>query len=63
MPRSTVEAVVQGTRSLSADMTLRLSRVFGNSANYWVNLQAHYDLLVAKDNAGDSLDELQKIVA
>jgi len=31
-------------RSVTADTALRLARFFGNSPEFWLNLQAHYDL-------------------
>lgn len=39
--------VLKGTRSVSADLALRLSRFFGTSARVWMGLQAQYDLDVA----------------
>lgn len=36
-------------RSITADTALRLARFFGTSAELWMNLQAHYDLEVARD--------------
>lgn len=44
-----VNEIIQGKRSISADTALRLARFFGTSAEVWMNLQAHYDLEVARD--------------
>ncbi len=44
-----VNQIVQGKRSISADTALRLARFFGTSADVWMNLQALYDLEVARD--------------
>ena len=45
-----INEIVHGQRSISADTALRLAQYFGTSAELWVNLQAHYDLEVARDN-------------
>ena len=43
-----INEIVHCNRSISADTALRLARYFGTSAELWINLQAHYDLMVAK---------------
>src|SRR2546425_313918 len=42
--RTTLSELVNGKRGISAEMAVRLSRVFGGSAESWVVQQAHYDL-------------------
>jgi addiction module HigA family antidote len=44
-----INEIVQGKRSISADTALRLSRYFGLSERFWLNLQSRYDLEVEKD--------------
>ena len=44
-----VNEIVHGKRAISADTALRLARYFGTTAELWMNLQAHYDLEVARD--------------
>ena len=44
-----VNEIVHGKRAISADTALRLARYFGTSAELWMNLQAHYDLELARD--------------
>jgi len=51
-----INEIVLGTRSVTADTALRLSRYFGVSAQFWLGLQAEYDLDVAIDNLGDRLE-------
>ena len=41
--------IINGKASISADTALRLATFFGTSPDSWMNLQAHYDLEVAKD--------------
>jgi addiction module HigA family antidote len=46
IPASRVSEVVNGRRALNADAALGLSRYFGDTAEFWRNLQAEYDLRV-----------------
>lgn len=48
--------IVRGKRSITADTALRLSRYFGMSEGYWINAQAHYDLELEKDRAGEKIE-------
>ncbi len=43
-----INEIVQGKRAITADTALRLSRYFGMSEPFWLNLQAHYDLETEK---------------
>ena len=56
VPPPRINEVVHGTRSVSADTALRLSRYFGLSERFWLNLQAQYDLDVERDRLGDRLE-------
>jgi addiction module HigA family antidote len=47
VPRSRVNAIVLGRRTITTDTALRLARYFGTSPEFWVNLQARYDLEIA----------------
>jgi addiction module HigA family antidote len=48
VPLNRVTAILAGRRAVTADTALRLARFFGTSATLWVNLQAQYDLDVAR---------------
>ena len=50
-----INEIVQGKRGISADTALRLARFFGTSAEVWMNLQALYDLELAKDLLEESV--------
>ena len=52
MPADRVGRLVQGTRAFSADTALRLAAYFKTTAEFWMNLQARYDLEVARDSGG-----------
>jgi len=56
VPPRRINEIVRGTRSITADTALRLSRYFGTSERFWLNLQARYDLEVQKDKLGKRLD-------
>lgn len=43
-----IAEIVNNRRRISADTALRLSLYFGNSPEFWLNLQTHYDLKVAR---------------
>ena len=56
VPARRINEIVHGTRAITADTGLRLSRYFGTSERFWLNLQTHYDIEVQKDRLGDTLD-------
>ena len=45
-----ITEIVNNRRRITADTALRLGLYFGNTAEFWMNLQAHYDLKVARRN-------------
>ena len=59
VPVNRVTGIINGQRAITADTALRLSLYFGNSPEFWMNLQAHYDLKVAR--RGLSPQEIRRI--
>ena len=57
VPARRINEVVHGTRSVTADTALRLARFFGTSAQFWMNLQTHFDLEMQADVIGVRLDK------
>jgi len=51
-----INEIVQGKRSITADTALRLGKFFGMEPQFWMNLQSHYDLEVARDAMAGKLD-------
>lgn len=49
VPPRRINEIVHGKRSVTADTALRLGKYFGTSAQFWLNLQTHYDLDLAED--------------
>lgn len=50
VPRTRIERLVKGETALTADTALRLSAFFGNTAEFWMNLQRAYDLAQAREH-------------
>jgi addiction module HigA family antidote len=51
--------IVKGRRTISAATALRLGRYFGTSAEFWLNLQSHYELEVEEERSGESIAKIQ----
>jgi addiction module HigA family antidote len=58
-----INEIVHGKRSITADTALRLSRYFGTSAEFWLGLQADYDLDLATDRLSDRIAREVKVFA
>jgi addiction module HigA family antidote len=51
-----MRGMVNGRRSINADVALRLSRYFGNTAEFWINLQTAYDLSVTIQSSASRIE-------
>ena len=51
-----INEIVHGKRSISADTALRLSKYFGTTERFWMNLQTRYDLTVAERELGERIE-------
>jgi addiction module HigA family antidote len=49
VPALRISQIVRGKRAISADTALRLSRYFGTRPDWWLDLQTHHDLEIARD--------------
>lgn len=58
-----INEIVHGKRNVSADTALRLSRYFGLSERYWMNLQSRYDLELEKDRLAGRLEKEVQVYA
>lgn len=56
VPLTRITAILDGKRAITADTALRLSRFFGLSERFWIDLQAGHDLALAKAALGARLD-------
>ena len=57
VPARRINEIVLAKRGITADTALRLSRFFGNSAQFWMNLQTRYELESARDLSAASIDQ------
>jgi addiction module HigA family antidote len=55
VPLTPVNDIVRGKRAITADTALRLARYFGTTPQFWMNLQANYDLDRAEDARGPEI--------
>jgi antitoxin HigA-1 len=56
VPANRLSDIVRGHRAISPETALRLGRYFGTGAQFWVNLQASYDLAIARQELGATID-------
>lgn len=56
VPPRRINEIVHGKRSISADTALRFGKFFSMSPQFWLNLQARYDLEVTADALADRLE-------
>lgn len=59
MPVEQLEEAMSGNNRLCAELALRLSRYFGTSAHFWMSIDAHHSLEIARQQLGDSLFDIQ----
>ena len=57
IPVTRVSEIVNERRGITADTALRLSRYFGTTPQFWINLQTHYELDVAQRTIGHDIVE------
>ena len=58
VPTNRITQIIQGKRTITGDTALRLGHWFGNSAQFWINLQSQYDLRIADAEAGKEVQKL-----
>jgi len=63
VPARRINEIVKGQRAITADTALRLGRYFKMSAQFWLNLQAHYDLETEQERLGGRLEREVRVLA
>lgn len=58
VPTNRITGILNGQRAITGDTALRLGHFFGNSPQFWLGLQALYDLRIAEKKAGDEISGL-----
>ena len=61
VPPRRINEIVHGTRRITADTALRLARYFGTSDDFWLNLQAHYDMVTERERLADALGQISPL--
>src|SRR6202521_2232486 len=60
VPPNRLYQILAGKRNMTADTALRLSRYFGMSADFWMNLQSAYELDLARQHNGKAIQRIPK---
>lgn len=60
VPQMRVSEIVRGKRAITVDTALRFAKFLGTSAQFWLNLQAQYDLEKTEEALGPALEEVHE---
>jgi antitoxin HigA-1 len=63
VPQLRISQIVRGQRGISADTALRLARYFKMTPEFWLNMQSHYELELAKVELADRLEREVAVMA
>jgi len=63
VPPRRINEIVHGLRAITPDTALRLSRFFGLSERFWINMQIRYDIEVEKDHLQNRLEKEVRVYA
>ena len=63
VPPRRINEIVHGKRAITADTALRLGKYFGTSAQFWLNLQTHYDIDRAEDRAAEQIEAIRPLAS
>jgi addiction module HigA family antidote len=58
VPTNRITEILNGRRAITGDTALRLGHFFGTSADFWMNLQKIYELRLAEQKSGNSIESL-----
>lgn len=63
VPTNRITGIVNGQRSITGDTALRLAHFFGNTAQFWLNLQMLYELRTAESKVGAQISALPTLAS
>ncbi len=63
VPPRRINEIVHGKRAVTADTALRLAPALGTSEQFWMGLQADYDLEEARKSSGNKLKKIEYVAA
>lgn len=61
VPPRRINEIVHGKRGITADTAVRLSKYFGTSAEFWMNLQSHYELRIERRALREQVDAIEPL--
>jgi addiction module HigA family antidote len=61
VPYQRVNEIINARRGISPSTALRLAKVFGVSADFWMNIQLRWDLYFAKQSESDALNDIEPL--
>jgi addiction module HigA family antidote len=61
VPRTRIERIANEETGITADTALRLGKLFGTTAEFWLNLQTRYDLLTAEKAIAKELNRIEQV--
>ena len=56
--QTAISQIIKGNRRITVDMALRFSRYFGNSVQFWLNIQNHYDIELEAEKKKNLIDKI-----
>ncbi|MFC1820236.1 HigA family addiction module antitoxin [Thermodesulfobacteriota bacterium] len=63
VPYQRVNEIINGRRGITPSTALRLAKVFGVSADFWMNIQLRWDLYFAKESESEALENIKPLPA
>ena len=60
VPANRISEIIRGRRGITGDTALRLGHWFGTTPQFWINLQASYDLRLATQQVGEAIERLPR---
>ncbi len=55
VPSGRITDILNGRRAITADTAVRLGRYFGNSAQFWIDLQSQYEIALVERDSGEAI--------
>ncbi len=62
LPQTRLSEIIRGKRRITTNTALRLSRAFGLSERYWLNIQNDYDIELEHDEHGADLARVERLI-
>jgi antitoxin HigA-1 len=60
LSRTLISEIIAGTRSITANTAIRFSAFFGNSPEFWLNLQNHLDMRKVRQEMGEEISRIRR---